>query len=93
MLVVIFLTILLLIIKKDNYYSNTYSYIDDGIVLFVENKYINKIKDSNSIIIDNVNDTYSINEIVSVNDDYMVKINLSTNVHNGNGTYKVFLVF
>lgn len=84
--------ILLLIIKKDIYYSGTYTLNGNEILLMVEEKQVNKIKNTNKIIIDNIENSYSINEIVPVNDILVVKIGLELNIQNiSNGTYKIYL--
>ena len=82
----------LLIIKKDYYYSNGYSVTDDDIVLLVEKQYVNRIKDAKEIIISDRKYNYNIKKIVSLENDFLVNVNLNVNLEkNNNGTYRVCL--
>ena len=91
-LIMIIVIVLLLFIKKDNYYSNSFSIIDENIVLLVENDYINKIKELKEITIQDIKYEFRINEIESMDNNYLVNIRLDTIVKNINhGTYKVYL--
>ena len=84
--------ILLLLIKKNNYYHSSFTVNDNNIVLLVEKDYVNKVKKTNKIIIDNIENTYSISNITPVDSIYIVSIKLNTKIDNLNpGEYKVYL--
>ena len=83
---------LLLIINKKNYYINKYNVIDDEIILLVEKDYINKIKNSKNITINDVENTYSINTIMPLDNDFLVSIKLNIKIKNiSEGDYKIYL--
>lgn len=85
-------TITLLFTKKDNYYHGTFTINNNDIVLLVEKDYVNKIKKTNKIIIDNIETDYSINKIMPVDSIYMISINLNPKIDNlKTGEYKVYL--
>ena len=92
MIVVSVVISLLLTINKDNYYVNKFNVIDDGIMLLVEKEYINKIKNSKSITINDVENTYSINSIMPLDNNFLVSIKLNIEIKNINeGDYKIYL--
>lgn len=82
---------LLLVIKKDNYYVNNFSIIENEINLIVEKEYINRIKKSNIIIISGVESKYSINSIMPIENNYLVNIKLDTIENITMGEYKIYL--
>lgn len=83
---------LLLIINKKNYYINKYNVIDDEIILLVEKEYINKIKNSKNITINDVENTYSINTIMPLDNNFLVSIKLNIRIKNiSEGDYKIYL--
>ncbi len=89
---VIFIALVLFFIKKDNYYVNEFTTIDGEIVLLVEKEYINTLKSANKIIINDIENSYSINAISQVDDSFMVSIKLNNTIKNINtGKYKIFI--
>ena len=81
---------LLLLIKKDNYYSNTFTYIDNSIVLLVDKDKVNKIETGDKIIVDEINYDYSINSVEPFNNSFLISI--KTKLKNiNNGIYKIYL--
>ena len=85
-------TITLLFTKKNNYYHGTFTINNNDIVLLVEKDYVNKIKKTNKIIVDNIETDYSINKIMPVDSIYMISINLNPKIDNlKTGEYKVYL--
>ena len=93
-LIVLFIlvTLVLIFIKKDNYYVNEYTTINDEIVLLVEKEYINTLKSVNKIVINGIENNYSIKTINQVDDSFMVTIKLNNTIKNINtGKYKIFI--
>lgn len=83
---------LLLMINKDNYYINRFNVIDNEIMLLVEKEYINKIKNSKSITINDVENIYSINSIMPLDNNFLVSIKLNMEIKNiTEGDYKIYL--
>ena len=83
---------LLLMINKDNYYINRFNVIDNEIMLLVEKEYINKIKNSKNIIINDVENIYSINSIMPLDNNFLVSIKLNMEIKNiTEGDYKIYL--
>ena len=95
--ILVFIAILLLIgillfIKKENYYLNSYTVSESGIVIIVENDYFNEIKKQREIIINDIKCGYSINKITPVDNNVLVGISLNTKIENiSSGIYKVYL--
>ena len=88
--ITIIIMIALLLIKKDNYYQSTFNMIDEKTILLVEKEYINGIKNKKEIVINDIKSDYSIETIEPFNNNYLVSINLKTNIKNiENGTYKI----
>lgn len=91
-IVILIFVISLLMIKKDNYYSNNFSVSDNGVVLLAEKGVINKIKENNKIIISDIENSYSINTITALDNSFLIDINLDTTIKNVNsGDYKIYL--
>lgn len=91
-LILLILLTLVLLIKKDNYYTNNYSVGEDQIILLVEKEYINKVKDANEIFIQEIKCGYSINGITPMEDNFLVSINLNTSINDiKGGNYKLYL--
>lgn len=89
-LISLILMIMLLLIKKDDYYQSSFNMIDGKTILLVEKEYINNIKNKKEIVINDIKCDYSIDMIEPFNNNYLVNINLKTNIKNiTNGTYKV----
>lgn len=83
---------LLLMINKDNCYINRFNVIDNEIMLLVEKEYINKIKNSKNIIINDVENIYSINSIMPLDNNFLVSIKLNMEIKNiTEGDYKIYL--
>ena len=91
MIIIIFLIIILFCIEKDNYYTNTFTIIDDKTFILVDKDYINTIKNLNTILIDNIETKYSINNITSENNLYLLDISLNQKINIKNGVYKIKL--
>ena len=90
-IVLLFISLVLLINKK-NYYISKFNVIDNEIILLVEKEYVNKIKNSNGIIINDIENRYSINSITSLNNDFLVSINIDTEIKNiDEGSFKIYL--
>ena len=88
--ITIIIMIALLLIKKDNYYHSTFNMINEKTILLVEKEHINGIKNKKEIVINDIKCDYSIETIEPFNNNYLVSINLKTNIKNiGNGTYKI----
>ncbi len=91
-IVIVILTILLLIIKVDCYYHSSFNIVDEKTVLLAEREAINKIKNSKEIILDGIKCDYSIKDITSLNDNYLIDVSLKTPIKNiSNGTYEIYL--
>ncbi len=91
-IVIIIFIGLLLIIKKDNYYSNSFSFINDEVVVLVEKEYINEIQNSKTIYLDDIKCDYSINKIEPIDNSFLVNISLKTKIENiKNGNYKIII--
>ena len=83
---------MLLLIKKDCYYTNYISVIDNEIVLFVDYNYINTIKNGKTIILDKTKCDYSIKKIEKVDDIFLVNINFTMDIKNiKHNNYKIYL--
>ena len=92
LMVIIIITIAIVLIKKNISYINTFTIIDDSVILLVDKDYINKIKNINKIIIDDIEFDYSINGIEPLNDVCMVSIKTNTKLNNiTSGKYKILL--
>ena len=89
MILMLIILIFLLLIKKDVYYVNTYTITDEKIILLANNDYVNKIKETNNIIIDNIENKYSINSITLSNNINFVDISLDTKINSNGGVYKI----
>ena len=90
--IIILLISLLFLIQKNNYYSNTFTVVDSEIILLVEKDYINLIKSKNAIIIDNIENNYSIKSITPIDNGMMVSINLNTKINKlKSGVYKIYI--
>ena len=88
----IVIIIALLIIKKDNFYSDSFTIVENDITLLVDKNYVNIVKNNSKIMIDNIENEYSINKITSSDNVYMISINLNTKINNiVNGEYKIYL--
>ena len=93
-LITLFLIIIisLLIIKKDNYLENSYTIMDDKIVLITDKDNLNKIQETNKIIIDDIKCDYKIVEIENFDNNILVSIVLNNNIKSNNqGIYKIYL--
>ena len=91
-IVVLVITISLLMIKKDNYYSNNFSVSDNEVVLLADKKLINKIKEAKKIIISDIENSYSINTITALDNSFLINIDLGIKVKNiTSGIYKIYL--
>lgn len=89
LILIIVIIVMLFLIKKDNYYVNTFSSLDET-VLLVESKYLDKIKSSKEIVINDIKYDYSVNIITPVDSSFLVSINLNHKVKNTNhGVYKI----
>ena len=91
-LLIILILSCVLIIKINRFYINSYSIMDNKIMLLVEKEVINDIKTTKEIILKDLKTSYSINSITPVNDNYLVNINLTIPINNINsGEYKIYL--
>jgi len=83
---------LLFCIKRDNYYINEFTTIDDEIILLIDKDFINVFKTKRKIIISNIELDYSINTITPVDDNYMVNIKINHKINNiKTGKFKILL--
>ena len=88
----ILLGLFLFLYEKDYYYTNNLIISDNNIGLVVTEPYINKIKQNNKIIVDNIENNYSIKKISSLNNLTIVYIKLKIMQDNIQNTeYKVYL--
>lgn len=87
-----FLTLFLFFYQKDYYYTNTLSIINDEIALLVSKDRINEINKENKIIIDDIENNYSIKKINYMDDFLMVYIKLKIKLENiHKKEYKIYL--
>lgn len=91
LIIMLLLIIFSLLIKKTNYYSNTFTISDKKALLLVEKDYINEINNNKKIIIDNIENEYSIEKITPSDDIYIVKVKLKTKIDIKSGVYKIYL--
>ena len=88
--IVLFLTFGLFCIKKDYYYINTITNVGENIVLVVEKDMINNIKNKKRIIVDDIENDYSINKVEELQDVCFVYVNMDyKNIHDK--MYKIYL--
>jgi hypothetical protein len=91
-IVAIIIIISVLLIKKDNYYQNVFDTFDNGIAILVEKDYINEVKNSKIIIINDLKYDYDIVNIEPIDDSFIVKINMDLKYINSNqGSYKIHI--
>ena len=89
LIIIISLTIIsLLFIEKNYYYTNTITNVGDNIVLVVEKEMVSNIKNNKKIIIDDIENDYSINKIEVLQDICFVYININ-NKNIQSNTYKI----
>ena len=89
-ILVIIILVCLLFIRKDYYYINTITNVGDNTVLVVEKDMVKNIRDKKKIIIDNIENDYSINRVEQLQDVCFIYINLNyKNIHDN--TYKIYL--
>ncbi len=94
LLITLFLVIIisLLIIKKDNYLDNSFTIVDDRLLLVTDKDNLNKIQEANKIIINDIKCDYQIVEIESFDNSYLVSININNQIKNiRGGTYQIYL--
>ena len=91
MVIIIIIILILFFTKKNNYYINNFYTNEERKVLLVNKEYINSVKESNIIIINDIKTKYNINAITLENDIYLLDIVLDTNVNINNGVYKILL--
>lgn len=94
LLITLFLVIIisLLIIKKDNYLNNSFTIVDDRLLLVTDKDNLNKIQEANKIIINDIKCDYQIVEIESFDNSYLVSININNQIKNiRGGTYQIYL--
>ena len=91
-LLMMVLLIVVLFLKKDYYYENSLLFNEDSIMLLVNKDEINKIKDKQSILINEIRSDYSINRIIEEGNICYVDIDLKTNISNiSQSKYKILL--
>lgn len=91
MIILLIIAIMLLFMKKDIYYTSTFTISDGKTILLVKNDYINNIKESKYITIDNIETKYNINNITLTGDINMVDVSLDTIINISSGVYKIKL--
>ena len=92
LIVIMLITLIILCTKKDNYYINEFSLVNNEMILLVEKNYVNQIKKNKKIIINDIENNYSINKITPVDDNYMVTIKVSDVINNSKtGKYKILI--
>ena len=88
----ILLGLFLFLYEKDYYYTNNLIISDNNIGLVVTKPFVDKIKQNNQIIVDNIENNYSIKKISSLNNLTIVYIKLKIKQDNIQNTeYKVYL--
>ncbi len=84
--------LMLLFIKKNMYYQNSFNIVNEKIMLLVDNKYINVIKETKEIEIEGIRCSFSINSILPLEDKYYIDISLNPKIDIiSNGIYKIYL--
>lgn len=81
-LVILLLFAILFLIKKDYYYENNLLINNDNIFLLVDKKMINEIKKAKTILVNKIENDYSINKIIDQGDICYVDISLYANIEN-----------
>ena len=92
-LIIIFIIIIILslLITKDNYLENSFTVIDNKLLLVVDNENINVIKNSKEIIIKDIKYDYRIDKIERFDNNYLVTVNINNMINNINqGNYKIY---
>ena len=94
-LLIIIITLIigiLLCLKKNYYYVGEYNIVNNEMILLVEKDYLNKLKKTKNIIINDIENSYSINTITPVDENYLVNIKLNNTIKNiQTGKYKIFI--
>ena len=95
-IIIILLTILIIglnVLKKDYYYQNIVKIKEkEKVILIVDKKYINKIKENSEIIINDIIMNYNIEKIEEIENMYYVTIKLECEVDLEKvSTYKILL--
>ena len=91
-IIIIFVLTVFLIIKKDQYYENSYMKNEDKFLLIVDKNIVNIIRNKDSILVNDLESNYSINNVLDNGDICYLDINLTTNISNKEkGKYRIFL--
>ena len=86
------MVVLLIFLEKNNYYIGTFTVSNDKIVLLAEKDKVNNITSNKKIIIDGIENNYSIRSIDVIDNVSMVNIKTDIKIKNiSSGTYKVYL--
>ena len=90
--ITIIIILTLLTAERDYYYENIISLIDNKIVLIVEKKHINDIKNSKKILVNGIESSYSINKITPEKEVCLIDISLKPNIAiDKNYKYKILI--
>ena len=91
-IVIIISVMLMLFVPKNNYYSNSFISSNDGIELFVEKEYSDRVVNSKEIIINKMKYDYSIKEVIPFDDNFLIRIIVDNKIESLNrGTYQINL--
>ena len=90
LIIILIIIICLLFTEKKHFYTNTITNVGESIVLIVEKEMVNHIKNNKKIIIDDIENDYSINRIEVLQDMSFIYVDLKYNDIHSN-TYKIYL--
>ena len=95
---VCFFIILLLIffslffIKINNYYENNISFINDkNAVIIIDKNYLERIKNNNKILLNDVCFDFNIDKIEEIEKGYLININFESELNLNTSMYKIYL--
>ena len=92
LIITILLIVTLFIIKKDYYYGNDIIISENMMAIVVDKSVLNKVKNKNTILVNEIENKYSINKIIDEGNICYIDITLNTDIENiSNSKYKILL--
>lgn len=92
LIITILLIVTLFIIKKDYYYGNDIIISENMMAIVVDKSVLNKVKNKNTILVNESENKYSINKIIDEGSICYIDITLNTDIENiSNSKYKILL--
>ncbi len=82
----------LLLFKRNQYYENKITFLDSkSAVLMVNKDYLNSIKDSKELFLDEISYKYNIEKVEEINNIYFVYVNFNMELKINEEYYKIFI--